>query len=285
MCRQLREWETDEHLALSGRPPIPEYRSRHPRRGYITPSRGGLPPASRASPADFTDFPVDIALTNTRGTRNLLDYAVATDARMVYASTSEVYGDPEVSPQPETYNGNVNIRGPRGCYDESKRFGETLTVAYRDEYDVDIRTARIFNTYGPRMRPDDGRVIPTFVSQALHDEDLTVYGDGSQTRSFCYVTDLVNGLRSLMETDGLAGEVINLGRENERTIHSLADMVIDMCDANSTVVYEKLPEDDPLQRRPDTRKAADLLSWQADTTLQSGLELTIESFRGDLFAE
>ena len=182
--------------------------------------------ASRASPEDFTDFPVRIALTNTEGTRNLLDHAVACDAKMLFASTSEVYGDPEVHPQPESYTGNVNIRGPRGCYDESKRFGETLTVAYEREYDLDVRTARIFNTYGPRMRPDDGRVIPNFVSQALSGRDLTVYGDGSQTRSFCYADDMVRGLRTLMDTEGLQGEVINLGNEREITIMELAETIL-----------------------------------------------------------
>jgi UDP-glucuronate decarboxylase len=235
--------------------------------------------ASRASPTDFTEFPVRIALTNTEGTHHLLEHAVECDARFVYASTSEVYGDPEVHPQPESYNGNVNVRGERGCYDESKRFGETLAVAYERRYDLDVRTARIFNTYGPRMRPDDGRVIPTFLSQALRGEDLTIYGDGSQTRSFCYVDDMIRGLRSLMRTDGLQGEAINIGMENEVTIRTVAEMIIDICDADSNLVYEPLPEDDPRKRRPDITKARRLLDWEPDVPLDAGLRRTLGHFR------
>ncbi len=234
--------------------------------------------ASRASPKDFTEFPVDIALSNTQGTRRLLDHARACDARMVYASTSEVYGDPEEHPQPETYNGDVNIRGKRGCYDESKRFGETLTVAYRREYDLDVRTARIFNTYGPRMRPDDGRVIPTFVTQALNGDNLTVYGDGSQTRSFCYVDDLIRGLKSLMRTDSLNYSVYNIGKENERTILELAKEVINAVDTNSVITHEPLPEDDPSQRKPDISRAKTDLNWEPRVSLQTGLENTIDYY-------
>jgi len=235
--------------------------------------------ASRASPTDFTEFPVRIALTNTVGTRNLLDHALDCEARMVFASTSEVYGEPEVHPQSEGYNGNVNIRGPRGCYDESKRFGETLTVAYHDRYDLDVRTARVFNTYGPRMRPDDGRVVPTFVTQALRSEDLTVYGDGSQTRSFCYVSDLIAGLRALMDAEGLAGDVVNLGRENEITIRTLAERVLEACDADAGIVHEPLPEDDPTRRRPDIEKARRELGWEPTVDLETGLERTVAAFR------
>ncbi len=234
--------------------------------------------ASRASPADFTDFPVRIALTNTEGTRYLLDHAVEHDATMLYASTSEVYGDPEVHPQPESYNGNVNIRGVRGCYDESKRFGETLTVAYHDRYDVDVRTIRIFNTYGPRMRPDDGRVVPTFVSQAIAGEDLTIYGDGSQTRTFCYVDDMVRGIQSIMTTDDLAGDVVNVGGQNEITIKTLAEIILQIYDTSSELVYEPLPEDDPTQRKPDITKARELLDWESTIGLETGLESTIEYF-------
>ena len=234
--------------------------------------------ASRASPEDFTDFPVRIALTNTEGTRNLLDHAVACDAKMLFASTSEVYGDPEVHPQPESYTGNVNIRGPRGCYDESKRFGETLTVAYEREYDLDVRTARIFNTYGPRMRPDDGRVIPNFVSQALDGRDLTVYGDGSQTRSFCYVDDLVRGLRALMDAAGLQGDVVNLGNNREITILELAEVILDICDTSSGITHEPLPEDDPARRRPDLTKASERLGFDPEIDLETGLEQTLDWF-------
>lgn len=234
--------------------------------------------ASRASPADFTEYPVRIALTNTVGTRNLLDHAVENDAKMLYASTSEVYGDPKIHPQPESYNGNVNIRGPRGCYDEAKRFGETLTVAYHDRYGLDVRTARIFNTCGPRMRPDDGRVVPTFLTQAIAGEDLTVYGDGSQTRSFCYVTDTVAGLRDLMETAGLAGDVLNIGNDNELTITELAENVLEVCDSNSAIVHEELPVDDPSRRCPDNSRAKEVLEWTASVTIHDGLDQTREYF-------
>lgn len=234
--------------------------------------------ASRASPKDFTEFPVRIALTNTQGTRHLLEYAVEHDATVLYASTSEVYGDPEIHPQPESYNGNVNIRGKRGCYDESKRFGETLAVAYEKKYDLDVRTARIFNTYGPRMRPDDGRVIPTFLSQVAAGRDLTVYGDGSQTRSFCYVDDLVRGLRCLGEGDGFQGEVVNLGNSNEVTIRTLAEEVIELFDGESEIVYEPLPEDDPKRRRPDIGKARRLLDWEPTIGLEEGLDRTMASY-------
>ncbi|WP_267639836.1 UDP-glucuronic acid decarboxylase family protein [Haloarchaeobius amylolyticus] len=232
--------------------------------------------ASRASPQDFTDFPVRIALTNTEGTRNLLDHAVACEAKMLFASTSEVYGDPKVHPQEESYTGNVNIRGPRGCYDESKRFGETLTVAYEQEYDLDVRTARIFNTYGPRMRPDDGRVIPNFVTQALTGRDLTVYGDGSQTRAFCFVDDLIRGLRRLMDAEDLQGEVVNIGSEQEVSINELAETVLSLCDTDSGLTHKPLPEDDPAKRRPDLTKARDILGFEPEVDLKNGLERTIE---------
>jgi len=255
-------------------------------RGDIRESPDLLPPAdevyhlaSRASPADFQEFPVQIALTNTEGTRNLLDYSVKHDVKMVFASTSEVYGDPKTHPQPESYTGNVNIRGPRGCYDESKRFGETLTVAYEKEYDLDIRTVRIFNTYGPRMRADDGRVVPNFITQALNDQDLTVYGDGSQTRSFCYATDLIGGMREIMEATPMKGDVVNLGRDNEYTIQELAEMILDICDTDSDIVYEPLPEDDPQQRQPNLSKLQDKIEWDPSVPLQEGLELTIQEFK------
>ena len=235
--------------------------------------------ASRASPVDFTDFPVNIALANTQGTRRLLDHARACNARMVFASTSEVYGDPEVHPQPENYTGNVNIRGVRGCYDESKRFGETLTVTYMRKYGVDARTVRIFNTYGPRMRPDDGRVVPTFITQALRGDDLTIYGDGNQTRSFCYVDDLIEGLISLMRVDDPQYNVYNIGKENERTIKELAHEVIDLCDTQSDIVYEPLPEDDPSQRQPDISRAKNELNWEPDVPLRDGLKDTINHFK------
>ncbi len=235
--------------------------------------------ASRASPSDFTEYPVQIALANTQGTKRLLDHARACNARFVFASTSEVYGDPKVNPQPETYNGNVNIRGVRGCYDESKRFGETLTVSYQRKYDIDARTVRVFNTYGPKMRPDDGRVVPTFVAQALRNQDLTVYGDGNQTRSFCYVDDLIDGLTKLMDIDDPKYNVYNMGRENERTINELAHEILNRIDTNSEIVYQELPEDDPTQRRPDIERARTDLDWEPVVPLSEGLSKTISYFK------
>ncbi|MCX2818616.1 SDR family oxidoreductase [Haladaptatus sp. F3-133] len=234
--------------------------------------------ASRASPEAFTEFPVKIALANTQGTRRLLDHARACDARMVYASTSEVYGDPKEHPQKETYNGNVNIRGVRGCYDESKRFGETLTVAYNRRYDLGVRTVRIFNTYGPRMRPDDGRVIPNFVTQALRGDDLTVYGDGQQTRSFCYVDDLIRGIVTLMKADETKYDVYNMGKQNERSIKELAEEVIEVTGASSEIVYESLPEDDPSQRKPDIKRSKEDLDWEPKVDLSEGLRETVSYF-------
>lgn len=235
--------------------------------------------ASRASPSDFTAFPVEIALANTLGTRRLLDHARACDATLLFTSTSEVYGDPEVHPQPETYNGNVNVRGLRGCYDESKRFAETLIESYRREYGLDARTARVFNTYGPRMRPDDGRVVPTFISQALRGEELTVYGDGTQTRSFCYVSDLIGGLLSLLQASDPQYGVYNLGRENERRIVDLAQGIIDAVESPSKITYEPLPEDDPQQRKPDISRAVSDLNWEPTVSLRKGLAETIPYFR------
>jgi UDP-glucuronate decarboxylase len=236
--------------------------------------------ASRASPADFGSHGVEIAETNSLGTRHALECARTHGARVVLASTSEVYGDPEVHPQPETYNGNVNLRGPRAPYDESKRFAEALAGAYARRHGIDVRTVRIFNTYGPRMR-EDGRVVPTFLAQALADDDLTVYGDGSQTRSFCYVSDLVRGVRQFAEADPdrAANEVLNLGTTTEVTIRELADLVIDLFDADSAVVFEPLPEDDPTARRPDVAKAASLLDWSPAVGLEEGLRRTAAAFR------
>lgn len=234
--------------------------------------------ASRASPDDFVNHPIEIALTNSSGTKNLLDYCVDHDARFLFASTSEVYGDPEVHPQPESYNGNVNIRGIRGCYDESKRFGEALVAAYERQYGIDARTARVFNTYGPRMRPDDGRVVPTFIRQALAGDDLTVYGDGTQTRSFCYVDDEIAGLIALMKEPDAAGAVVNIGNEREITIHTLAETIINVLGADSEIVYESLPEDDPQRRCPDSTRAQELLGWEPEIELEEGLRRTSDYF-------
>ncbi|GAB3028949.1 NAD-dependent epimerase/dehydratase family protein [Natronobiforma cellulositropha] len=239
--------------------------------------------ASRASPADFETHAVEIARTNSLGTANALECAREHDATVILASTSEVYGEPEVHPQPESYNGNVTVRGPRAPYDESKRFSEALAVAYEQQYGVDTRTVRIFNTYGPRMSPTDGRVIPNFVSQALRGDDLTVYGDGSQTRSFCYVSDLVAGIRAFADapTDA-AGEVLNVGSPDEVTISALAELVLEVIETDSSVRYEPLPQDDPTIRRPDLSRIEQLLEWTPTVDLETGLERTVEAFRDEL---
>jgi UDP-glucuronate decarboxylase len=240
--------------------------------------------ASRASPADFDSHAVEIALTNSEGARNAFECARQHDANVVLASTSEVYGDPEVHPQHERYNGNVNVRGPRAPYDESKRFSEALAVAYEKQYGLDIRTVRIFNTYGPRMRVDDGRVVPNFLTQALQEKDLTVYGDGTQTRSFCYVDDLTEGIRQVGDADTgrVGGEVINLGNTNEIEIRKLAGRVAEVVNTDSRVTYEPLPEDDPQVRRPDVSRANDLLDWEPTVDLETGLVETVPYFKEQL---
>ncbi|WP_135536957.1 UDP-glucuronic acid decarboxylase family protein [Halostella pelagica] len=235
--------------------------------------------ASRASPTHFDSHPIEIAMTNSLGTRHVLEAAVEHDARVVVASTSEVYGDPEVHPQPESYRGNVSPRGPRAPYDESKRFAEALSMAYVRKHDVDARTVRIFNTYGPRMQLDDGRVIPNFLSQALAGDDLTVYGDGEQTRSFCYVTDLVDGIRRLADRPGLQGAVMNVGNTNEITIRELATVVRDVVDTPSEVTYEPRPTDDPDLRCPDVSTARERLDWKPKVPLRAGLAQTADHFR------
>jgi len=237
--------------------------------------------ASRASPADFAAHAVEIAETNSRGARNAFECALAHDARVLLASTSEVYGDPEVHPQHEEYNGNVNVRGPRAPYDESKRFAEALAVAYDQQHAIDIRTVRIFNTYGPRMRPDDGRAIPNFLSQALRGDDLTVYGDGSQTRSFCYVSELVAGIRAVAEAapETAAGGVLNLGNTEEITVLELAETILEVVETDSGITHEPLPQDDPSVRRPDISRATKMLDWEPTVGLRDGLERTVEDFR------
>jgi UDP-glucuronate decarboxylase len=207
-----------------------------------------------------------------------LDTAVETGATVLIASTSEVYGNPEVHPQPESYHGNVNPRGARAPYDEGKRFSEALATAYRSEYDVDVRTVRLFNTYGPRMRIDDGRVVPTFIRQALEGEPLTVHGDGTQTRSFCYVSDIVDGIYRLATVDGLSGEVVNLGSTEEITIRTLAETILELIDTSSDITFESRPTDDPDLRRPDISRARNLLDWEPTAGLETGLAKTIESF-------
>jgi dTDP-glucose 4,6-dehydratase len=234
--------------------------------------------ASRASPADFDRFPVEIMMTNSLGAYNVINMALDKKARFLMASTSESYGDPDVSPQQETYWGHVNPIGPRSCYDESKRFSEALTMTFIRHHGLDGRIIRIFNTYGPRMRLNDGRVVPNFITQALAGKPLTVYGDGSQTRSFCYVSDLVRGIYSMMHAD-VKGEVVNLGNPDEMTVLELARKVKAMTGSASVIAFKPLPENDPLQRRPDISKAEALLGWVPEVGLEEGLKGTIEWFK------
>jgi nucleoside-diphosphate-sugar epimerase len=217
-------------------------------------------------------------MTNGLGTYNVINMAFEKKARFLMASTSESYGDPDVSPQPETYWGHVNPVGPRSCYDESKRFAEALTMTFIRHHGLDGRIIRIFNTYGPRMRLDDGRVVPNFITQALSGKPLTVYGDGSQTRSFCYVSDLVRGIYLMMNAR-TKGAVMNLGNPEEMTILELANTVIKMTGSASKIAFMPLPENDPLQRRPDISKARALLGWKPEVSLDEGLRNTIAYFK------
>lgn len=233
--------------------------------------------ASPASPADFDRFPIQILKAGGVGALNALGLAKAKNAKFLLASSSEVYGDPLVNPQREDYWGNVNPIGPRGVYDEAKRFAEALTMAYHRQHGIDAKIARIFNTYGPRMRKDDGRAIPTFINQALNNEPLTVFGDGSQTRSFCYVSDLIRAIHKLMLSD--INEPVNLGNPHEMTVKELAETVIKLTGSKSQIVYKPLPQDDPKTRRPDITKAQRLLGWQPEIPLDVGLHTTIAWFK------
>ena len=235
--------------------------------------------ASPASPVDYLELPIQTLKVGALGTYNMLGLAKEQGARFLLASTSEVYGDPLVNPQPESYWGNVNPIGPRGVYDEAKRYAEAITMAYHNHHRVDTRIARIFNTYGPRMRAGDGRVVPNFINQALKNEDITVYGDGSQTRSFCYVSDLIEGLYRLMIAD--FNEPVNIGNPAELSILGFANEIIKITNSSSTIVYRNLPIDDPKIRRPDISRAKELLNWEPKVDLRSGLEKTIQYFRND----
>jgi nucleoside-diphosphate-sugar epimerase len=225
---------------------------------------------------------LETADANTIGTRRLLERARRDGARFLFASTSEIYGDPEIHPQPESYRGNVSTTGPRSVYDEAKRFGETLAMLYWRTHDVDTRIVRIFNTYGERMDPHDGRVMVNFAVQALRGEPLTIYGDGEQTRSFCYVSDLVRGLQAVMEAEGLAGEVFNLGNPEERTILDFARTIQQICGASLPIEFRPLPTDDPTRRCPDITKARTLLDWCPTVSIEDGLRRTISSIRAEL---
>jgi UDP-glucuronate decarboxylase len=234
--------------------------------------------ACPASPIHYQYDPVQTVKTSVHGAINVLGLAKRLKAKIFQASTSEVYGDPFVHPQKEEYFGNVNPIGLRACYDESKRCAETLFFDYHRQYGVDIKVCRIFNTYGPRMHPDDGRVVSNFIVQALKNEDITVYGNGSQTRSFCYVDDLIDGFIKLMESDDKIIGPINLGNPIEFTILELANLVIKLTNSKSKIVYKDLPKDDPKQRRPDISKAKNLLKWEPNIALEEGLYKTIEYF-------
>lgn len=232
--------------------------------------------ASIASPKHYINYPIKTLKVGTLGTMNALGLAKAKNARFLFTSTSEVYGDPEVHPQPETYWGNVNPVGIRSCYDESKRAGEALVMAYNRKHGIDTRIVRIFNTYGPRMGAGDGRVVPAFITQALAGEPLTVFGDGKQTRSFCYISDLVEGLWRLMNTD--YNMPVNLGNPTEKTMLELAELVIKLTGSKSEITFKPLPEDDPKQRCPDITLAKKLLNWEPKVTLEEGLKETIKYF-------
>ncbi len=238
--------------------------------------------ASPASPVDYLELPIPTLKVGSLGTHKALGLAKEKGARFLLASTSEVYGDPLVHPQPEDYWGNVNPIGPRGVYDEAKRFAEALVMAYHRAHGVDTRIVRIFNTHGPRMRLNDGRVVPNFISQALRGEPLTVYGDGGQTRSFCYVSDLVEGIVRLLRSD--YNGPVNCGNPTEVTILQFAERIKALTDSSSEIVFRPLPEDDPKVRQPDITKARQLLGWEPKVTLEEGLRYTIEYFRGALLA-
>lgn len=232
--------------------------------------------ASPASPIDYFELPIQTLKVGALGTYNMLGLAKEQGARFLLASTSEVYGDPLTNPQPETYWGNVNPVGPRGVYDEAKRYAEAITMAYHRYHGVDTRIVRIFNTYGPRMRAKDGRVVPNFINQALSGKEITVYGDGSQTRSFCYVSDLIEGIYRLMMSD--FSEPMNLGNPEELNMLEFAQIVVGTVGSSSRVIHEALPEDDPKVRRPDITRAQQLLGWCPKVGLREGLEKTIEYF-------
>ena len=233
--------------------------------------------ASPASPIDYLELPIQTLKVGSLGTHNALGLAKAKGAKFVLASTSEVYGDPLVHPQQETYWGNVNPIGPRGVYDEAKRFAEAITLAYHRTHGVDTKIVRIFNTYGPRMRLRDGRAVPAFVSQALANEDVTVFGDGTQTRSFCYVSDLVRGILSLMDAN--TNEPVNIGNPHELTIEEIARTIVRLVGSRSQIVYRPLPVDDPKQRKPDITRARTLLGWEPKVGLEEGLRTSIEYFK------
>lgn len=233
--------------------------------------------ASPASPIDYLKIPIQTLKVGSLGTHNLLGLAKVKNATMLIASTSEVYGDPTIHPQNEEYWGNVNPVGPRGVYDEAKRFQEAITMAYHTYHGLDTRIVRIFNTYGPRMRLNDGRALPAFMGQALRGEDITVFGDGSQTRSFCYVDDLIEGIYRLLRSDYVSP--VNIGNPQEITIKEFAEEIVALCGAESKITYQDLPKDDPKQRQPDITKAKEILGWEPKVSRQEGLKITLDYFK------
>ena len=236
--------------------------------------------ASRASPLEFEQFPIQIMKANTLGTWIALGIAKKNKARLLFTSTSEIYGESQIIPTPETYHGNVNTLGIRGCYDEAKRAGEATCMAYMRQHGVDVRIVRIFNTYGPRMAENDGRVISNFIVQNLKNKNITVFGDGSQTRSFCYVKDLVEGLYKMMNQDYLGP--VNLGNTNETTIIEIAKKITNYTKSSSKIIFNSLPEDDPKQRKPDISLAKEKLNWEPKTSFEQGIKKTIEYFKSSL---
>ncbi len=234
--------------------------------------------ASPASPIGYMEHPIETILVNSQGTYQMLELARKQHARFLVASTSEIYGDPLVHPQTEEYWGNVNSIGPRACYDESKRLSETLTMEFYRQYQLDARIVRIFNTYGPNSQIDDGRMIPNFITQALKNEPLIIYGDGNKTRSICYVSDMVEGLLLAMATPRTAGEVFNLGNTEEHTVLEYAQTIIRLCGASSNILFETSRVDDPERRRPNIEKAQRVLGWQLQVNMEEGLKRTIEWF-------
>jgi UDP-glucuronate decarboxylase len=236
--------------------------------------------ACPASPVHYQFDPVQTTKTSVIGAINMLGLAKRTKARILQASTSEVYGDPSVHPQPESYWGNVNPIGPRSCYDEGKRCAETLFFDYHRQLKLDVRVVRIFNTYGPRMHPNDGRVVSNFIMQALRGDDITIYGDGRQTRSFCYVDDLIDGMVRMMESDAAAPGPVNIGNPKEFTMLELAQAVVAQTGSRSRIVHRELPQDDPRQRQPDITLARQRLGWEPTVPLEQGLQRTIDYFRG-----
>ncbi len=235
--------------------------------------------ASPASPIDYLQLPIQTLKVGAIGTHNVLGLTKAKRAKMILASTSEVYGDPKIHPQTEEYWGNVNPVGPRGVYDEAKRFAEALVMAYHRQQGLDTHIVRIFNTYGPRMRKNDGRAIPAFISQALENKEITVFGNGKQTRSFCYISDQINGIFRLINSD--YHFPVNIGNPDEMTILELAEKIKEVCSSNSKIVYHELPIDDPMVRRPDIRKAEKVLNWKPEVNFEEGIKKTIEWFRNN----